>query len=204
MQRDMVRTVAPAAPLLTLDQARAHLRVDRADGDAAETDDDALITSIVAAATAEIDGWDGWLGRALMTQTWRMRLTCWPASGRVVLPLPPFQAITDFRIVDPAGDEVVLVAGTDYAVHGADPAWVEPAAGKCWPAINARGLPVSITFTCGYGTAADVPAPIATYVRMRLGQFYEHREAIVVGASVADLPFVRHMIDGYRFRSALA
>lgn len=203
MQTDMVRTVAPAGPLVTLDQARAHLRVDRVGDDYAEVEDDTLIGAIVAAATAEIDGWDGWLGRALMTQTWRMRLTVWPFSGRIVLPLPPFQEIDDFRIVDPAGDEVVLAAGTDYAVHGTDPAWLEPAPGRCWPAINARGLPVSVTFTCGYGDAVDVPAPISTYVRMRLGQFYEHREAIVVGASVAELPFVRHMIDGYRFRGVM-
>jgi uncharacterized phiE125 gp8 family phage protein len=201
---DMERTAAPAVPLLSLAEAQAHLRVDRTGGDAAETADDGLIAAMVLAATEEIDGIDGWLGRALVTQTWRLRLPCWPSRGGIVLPLPPFQAVTDFRVTTAAGAELVLVEDTDFVAHGREPGWVEPPEGASWPAVAARGLPIAVTWRCGYGdAAADVPAIIRAYVRMRLGQLYEHREAIVVGAAVAELPFVRHMIDGYRVRGAL-
>ena len=78
--------VTPPAPIVTLEEAKAHLRVDHAD-------EDALITAVVATATAWLDGPDGWLGRALGEQ---MLEVDFPADGDPAdraYPCPPVRAI---------------------------------------------------------------------------------------------------------------
>lgn len=201
LQMDLQLVTAPASPLLSLAEAWAHLRLDPS-GDPLAHPEDTLIADLVAAVASEIDGRDGWLGRALVTQDWRLRLPAWPSTGRLMLPLPPFQSVQDFRVIDPSGDEVELVADADYVVLGTDPAVLVPAQGKCWPSLNGHGLPVSITFRCGYGAPSAVPAAIRAYARLRLGQLYEHREMVVVGTISSDIPFVRNMIDSWRWRGS--
>ena len=53
-----VFVVTPPEPVVSIDEAKDHLRVD-GDGE------DALIEGLVAAATGHIDGPNGWLGRAI-------------------------------------------------------------------------------------------------------------------------------------------
>ena len=53
-----VRTVAPTSTPVSLDEAKIHCRVDH-------TDEDDLITGLIAAATENLDGCGGILGRAL-------------------------------------------------------------------------------------------------------------------------------------------
>lgn len=65
--------------VLTLADAKQHLRVDF-------EDDDGVIESYIAAAIQNIDGRDGWLGRALVEQTWELRL---PDFGGSVIPICP-------------------------------------------------------------------------------------------------------------------
>lgn len=60
----MIRITPPTAEIVTLDDARAHLRVDH-------DHDDMLIQTYLDAATAWVDGFDGVLGRCVMEQTWR-------------------------------------------------------------------------------------------------------------------------------------
>lgn len=60
-----IRTVPPAETPVSLADAKVHLRVDHGD-------DDTYIGAIVAAATEHLDGWNGILGRCLVTQTWTL------------------------------------------------------------------------------------------------------------------------------------
>lgn len=79
-----VLVTAPVAPVLTLDEAKAHLRVDI---DA----EDALIEGLVAAAAAHMDGWRGVLGRAIMPQTWEQEFA---GYGPYLLAMPDASDVT--------------------------------------------------------------------------------------------------------------
>ena len=61
----MIRVTPPVEPVLTLDEAKEHLRV-------VHSDEDLLIQSLIDAAVSWLDGWDGVLGRCIMPQTWRI------------------------------------------------------------------------------------------------------------------------------------
>ncbi|KQP34298.1 hypothetical protein ASF27_01685 [Methylobacterium sp. Leaf102] len=77
-----VRVVTPPAPILTVEQAKRHLRVEGGD-------EDAYIVDLIAVATAWIDGPDGWLGRALGEQVLEAVVPSSAWAGERWLPLPP-------------------------------------------------------------------------------------------------------------------
>lgn len=76
--------LAPPAALLTLADAKAHLRVMSAD-------EDGLITGLIGAAMQYLDGWAGILGRCILPQTWRVPLAGFTDQR---LPFPDVQAVT--------------------------------------------------------------------------------------------------------------
>ena len=160
--------------------------------------DDALIASFVQAAINELDGIDGWLGRALVTQTWQLVLDTFPACA-IRLPLPPLQSVDSISYIDGDGASQTLDPA-DYRVFApdSDPGRVEPAYGLSWPAVRGQSGAVTITYTCGYGDPADVPELIRTYIRLRVGQYYENRELVATGVSVAPIPYLRDSLESYR------
>lgn len=198
------RIVAPVGVALSLEDARLHLRVD-AWGSPPSHPEDALIESYVAAATAEIDGSHGWLGRALLTQTWRLALPRFPL-GRTSLriPLPPLQSISSLQYRDTGGTLVTMVAGTDYTLNAsATPtATIEPPRYQSWPATDCVEEAVLLTFVAGYGAAASsLPEPIRQWLRLRVGTYYAYREADAAGPPVPADSYAS-MLSNYRVRGA--
>ncbi len=164
--------------VLTLAAAKAHLRVDF-------SDDDELIESYIATAIENIDGRDGWLGRALAAQTWELRLADF--CGEIVIPLPPLIEVVSVSYYD-ASDALQTVPSTDYEVVGVGGfgrARLVLRTGKRWPSIGTRAENVIVRFRAGYET---VPAPILTAIKRQVASMYENREAVVINATVAKLP----------------
>jgi len=160
----------PEAGPITLAEAKAHLRVDH-------SSEDTYITSLIAAAVSRVDGRSGMLQRAIMTQSWRLTLDAFP-SGAIEIPLPPLQTIDDAVYVDAGGDPVPL----DYVVDDASEPARLFAMGSAWPAGVAAQQAVSIDFTAGYETAADVPAAIIHGMLLLIGNWYQVREQMIIGA----------------------
>jgi uncharacterized phiE125 gp8 family phage protein len=175
-----VRTVAPVEPLLTLAEVKAHLRVDYAD-------EDALIASLIEAATAHLDGYGGILGRALISQTWTVE---YPTFGeRLDVPLGPLQSAT-VQYYD-STNALQTLATSVYAVlsDGLGP-YVSLKYNQQWPQTYTRDDAVKITWVAGYGaSAASVPAALRTALMLLIGHWYDNRSTVLVGESASDLPF---------------
>lgn len=60
------------------------------------------------------------------------------------------------------------------------------------------GRRVIVTYSAGYGDAADVPADIKKWMLATVGTMYEHRESEVVGTIVSRVSYVDGLIKPYR------
>lgn len=176
-------------PVVTLTEAKTHLRVDG-------NSEDALITSLVAAAVQYLDGWTGVLGRCLATQTWRQDFDSF--SGRCMR--LPLSATTIASVKWRASDGTLsTVSSSDYALK-ADSlgSYVRFSDAFALPADLAQSQAVLIEFTAGYGAAAAVPAPLKAAILLLVGHWYQHREA-AAPAGIAELPMaVDALIAPYR------
>jgi uncharacterized phiE125 gp8 family phage protein len=199
MLNSLVRITPPDEPILSIEQARAQCRVD-AWGSPAVHPDDELLESYVQAATDELDGVDGWLNRALVTQTWQLSLDYFPE--RVIrVPLPPLQSVTQIEYDAPDGTPTVLDTDAYDVVIAADPGFIIPATSLSWPSTLDREAAVRIRYVAGYGDAEDVPEIIKNYIRQRVGQSYDVRELSVqrVGL-IQPTPFMRDNLESIRMR----
>jgi len=156
----------PAAEPVTLDEAKAHLKVDT-------TDEDTLITSLVTAARARCE-WHS--GRALVTQGWTLWLDQWPPGGIIEIPLPPLQSVS--QVASYALDDTMSVI--DPAMYSVDAASAPARLAQKQPfppplpslrAVNA----IAVSFTAGYGDATAVPQAIKQAILCIVADLYTNR-----------------------------
>lgn len=191
MWNQLRRTVAPATALITLAEAKAHLRVDT-------TDEDTLITRLVEVATAAIDGPAG-IGKALITQTYELRLDEFPCYG-IYLPLGPVQSVSSITYIDSAGATQTVPSGDYKVALKRDPAVITPVYGKAWPTTRLEVDAVTITHIVGYGNAAtDIPADLRQAAFLHLGHLYANRESVIVGVMTVEMPLgYQSLVERYR------
>lgn len=172
----------PAAEPITLAEAKLHLRLET-------TADDALVTSMIAAARrmCEIR-----VDRAFVTQTWDLSLDAYPSAmvspytspyrelwllghrGGIPIPNPPLQSVTSLSYVDVAGVTQVL-APSAYQVVAGTPGLVVPVYGTSWPSYRNQPGAVVLRYVAGYGLAAAVPEAIKAAMKLLLTHLYENR-----------------------------
>lgn len=161
-----LKLITPAAAVVTLAEAKRHLRV-------FHDDDDADIEALVETATSWVDGKDGWLGKAVGEQTWDLFYDQFPCGG-IRIPLPPLKSVTGVFYVDPTtGLEATLAAGQYEVDAVSEPGWVMPVGS--WPATMSTVNAVRIRFVAGYDAT---PAPIKHAIKLMVGHLYESREAV--------------------------
>lgn len=168
---DLTLITPPAATPVSLAEAKAHLRVTHAD-------DDTYIATLVDVAVRRFDARHGILSRALITQSWRLRIDafphCWPFA--IELPFPPLLSVASVKYLDPDGVEQTL-AGAEYTVEASQfVGRILLGYGKSWPAIRCVPGAVRIEFAAGFGPAGtDVPAPVRQAMLMFIAHLYETR-----------------------------
>ncbi|SEQ33226.1 phage conserved hypothetical protein, phiE125 gp8 family [Faunimonas pinastri] len=170
-----VAVIAPPEEVVTLDEAKRHLRVESGD-------DDLSIAAYLAAAAGSIDGPAGWLGRAIGKQVLELRLDTFPyhCSTGIELPYPPIISVDEIRYRDRSGTEQVMDAA-DRRLIGTDSPRLVHDFWQSWPEAHHGPETVRIRYTAGY---EDVPAPIKQAILLMLGHWYMNREAVAVGNSV--------------------
>ncbi|WP_374691889.1 head-tail connector protein [Accumulibacter sp.] len=195
----------PAAEPVSLAEAKAHLRVDF-------NDDDALITALIAAARQAAETITG---RQLVTARWKLVLDRFPGAcgigalvgqtfslpgHAILLPKCPVQSVVAIEYLAMDGS-IQTMPATDYTVDTAcEPARITPVFGQVWPNALPQIGAVGVTFDAGYGMAAAVPEGLKSWIKLRVGSLYAHREevALLTRGSIAPLPFIDGLLDPYR------
>lgn len=197
---------APANDPVTLTEAKAHLDVEH-------SDHDTLIAAIVDAAVSIVGGPKGFTGRAIISQTWDYYLDAFPDNDAepIELPLPPCISVTGVYYTDANGVEQTWDTADYHVDLYSEPARVMPADGGSWPTPDdERPNAVRIRFTAGYVTNdspdADNPPPaIKAAILLIVGDLYRNRETVVIGQTVAKLPWTAEMLlQPYRFHKGFA
>lgn len=177
---------APATLPFTVAEVKQHLRVDI-------NDDDAYIVSLINAAMAFVDGPSG-LGLCLVSQVWEM--ACDGFSDRIKIPIYPVSSVDSITYLDSDGAEQTL-ASTVYRVNNyGNMPFVALEYNQSWPTYREIENTVKVRFTAGY---TEVPTDLKQALLLLIGNWYENREASVLGASAIELPFaVGAIFNKYR------
>lgn len=169
------RVTPPAGNPVALDLVRMHCRID-------DDYEDALVQQHLDAAVSWLDGYQGVLGRCIMTQGLRIDFDQMP--GRFAIPMPDIGAVTA-EYTDTDGGAVAF----DRADCG----------GQTWITLRGpRGRPAAFSFTAGFGAAADVPPAIQQAILMLCGHFYDVRSVPERASGIP--PEVDALISGFRMR----
>ena len=155
---------APAELPVTAAECKAHAVVEH-------EEQDGVIDAVIAGVVADLDGFRGILGRAMVTQTWRLEMAAWDRC--FVLPVPDVSAVA-ITYDDEDGAEQ---AGPDVTLHPiARGTMVRISQDWTAPSLHSdSAAPVRMDFTCGYGGASDVPAALKVAIMQRVAQAFEDR-----------------------------
>lgn len=159
---------APAITPVTVAEVKEQLRVEH-------TDDDALITRLIAAAVAYTDV-KGSLGHAMISQKWGQWVGANPSqSVRLILgPVIQVNAVKYYDVDNVLQTDTLSnyeVIGTSFS------SYVSPASGFAWPVTAQRPDAIRMEYTIGYGGATtDVPETIRHALMLLIGHWYDNRE----------------------------
>jgi uncharacterized phiE125 gp8 family phage protein len=192
------RLGAAPSPILTL--AEAKRQVNAVDF----SDDDDLLTAIVAAVSEFLELQSGILGRPLITQSWqvtapnpltanlsvdpRMRGFA-PATG-FILDRAPLQSVTAVEYLSSGAYATLDASLWTTRTLSQELTLVRLVTGSAWPKVDDDEAAWRISVTLGYGDAvANVPGPIRHAAKMLVGHFYQNREAVTgFGAALQETP----------------
>ncbi len=182
-----VLVTAPASTPVSLTEAKAQL-------DVGYTDKDTLITGLIAAATAHLDGWTGILGRCLITQTWRQDFDRFNRCMR--LPLFPVASITSVKYDDAEGAEQTI-ANTNYALLCDDLGfYVQFKDTYSFAAISTVRPAVRVAYVAGEAAAPDA---IKQAMLLMIRHWFDNPTAVSVGVIVQAMPMaVDALLAPYR------
>lgn len=195
MPVNLTLVTAPAVEPVTLDEAKAWLRLE-------EDADDALVTATIKAARQYCENLTG---RSFIATVWDYVIDTFPVSGGyynreirargpgpgwlpqaggvVMLPRPALISVGSVKYYD-SGGTLQTIDSSVYNVLPGSPGRLEAAYGQVWPLAQARDGAVIVRFTAGYGTTADsVPDCVKTAIKLAVAHLYENR-----GESTADMP----------------
>lgn len=178
-----VAVIVPPAPIVTWDEADQHLHLD------GDLEQKLYVESLIAAATAHIDGPEGWLGRSLGLRVLEARLNAIHGSGHSLrLLYPPVVELVSVKWLSQDGIEHDGTLSDfelfDNNLHPSGSSWP-------WSGHAVRQGAIRVRYRAGF---AAVPAPIKAAVLLMVGDLFNNRELSVAQVSgMAD-----HLLQPYR------
>ena len=161
--------------MLSLSEAKKHLVVE-------DSHDDALIGSLVAAATDFIEGHTH--------QTIKERVKTLVIDGfsdEIELPAVPVQSVDSIKYNDTDEAEQTLATSV-YRVDSRNlKTKVCLAYDQDWPNTTAAPESVTITYTAGYEAGLE-PELLKQAALLLLGSLYDQRENHITGVSIGEVP----------------
>lgn len=183
----LVRTSDPAVLAVSITEAKKQLEIY-----GSEEAHDAQVQRLIEAAVEHVEQYTR---RALITQTWRLTLNCFPTE--ILLPRPPVQSVSSITYVDDDGAAQTLSTSLYQTCLDSSPVRIVPAYNQTWPTIRNIPEAVKVTYIAGYGDAGtDVPQQLRHAILLLVAHWFENREAVVVGTSANDVPLgVMHILE---------
>lgn len=183
------RLTGPDTEPVSLDEAKAHARVDI-------EDDDALFDAWITRAREHCEAITQ---RQFITATYAMLMDGFPMGYRsdvfratdrregydILLPRPPLVSVETIVYKDTAGISRTIDAAVYIVSDFDEPGRVALANGATWPQALDEINAVRIDYTAGYGAAEDVPESIKQAMLLLIAHWNENREAT---QSFATLP----------------
>lgn len=156
------------------------------------TTGDPELTALIKAARVAAEGYTR---RALVTQTWDLKLDCFP-HWTIYVPKPTLQSVTSITYVDSNGVTQTLDPSLYLVDTNSTPARITPVFGGIWPVTRWQNNAVTVRFVAGYGLAAAVPDGIKAWMIIRIKHLFDNPDAVVMGSrnQVAEMP--RALVDG--------
>jgi uncharacterized phiE125 gp8 family phage protein len=172
----LTKLTNPTTLPISLNDVKDHIRVER---DESSYDED--LTELIYAAQEYIEDETH---LTLITTQLRATWDMWPAV-RIKVPGWPVSAIDSITYTDVDGNAQTLSDSLYRTSLVQCPATVIPAIDQDWPDLQVDAIDaVNINFTAGYGTAAtDQPYMIRHLLKLLVGHWFKHREA--VGSSMS-------------------
>lgn len=195
----LLRVAAPAVEPISLDEMKAHLRVDY-------DDEDPLIRGYISAARQRLEKR---CGRAFVQQTWELQTDEFEDSFEI--PKPPTVSITSVKYLDE--DQVEqTVSAADYAlVNGGDWASSLILIGDEWPTdLAVRPDAVRIRFIAGWAPdgvvdpetdpgdyVANVPWDIKQAVLFLADHLYNNRSEVMLQPTRQEIAQIPVTVDAF-------
>lgn len=171
-------TVPPALEPVSLEEAKAHLRLDG-------NGDDDYVSALIVAARLQVETA---IRRVLIDQTWRIYRDDWPPDGLVDLPVSPVRSIVEIVVYDADGEPTTL-APTAWKLDAAS----SPARLKLIGTGPSPGRPlngIEIDVVAGWGpSGVSVPRTLRLAIMTLVARWFENREGVgfgIVPSSVSD------------------
>lgn len=161
------RTVAPVIQPISIADAKAQARI-------VSDDELGLLNSYINAAT---DAAEQYLGRGLLTQTWKFTLSQF--ADVMWLPMAaPLASVTSVKYYDENGALQTLSTSIYTVDTTCRPGKIVRAPNQVWPTVQSDRLSstVEITYVVGWTAAALVPERIKQGIRLYLSAAFADRE----------------------------
>lgn len=161
---------APTVTPVSVAEAKTHLRID-----STFTTDDTYIETLISVATSAAENYTN---LAIMSQSWYLDIDAFPDYFNLLKGTLKTLTINSITYSDADNASQTLAASNYFGDGSIKPARIYFAPDATIPSTYDKPNAVSVDFTLGFSSAANVPAPIKQAILLMVGTYYETRQTV--------------------------